>query len=127
MPGPNLTRRALFLVAWVAAVWAVVAALTGGVGWMIGPIRLSSRQPYRIVIVALAAAGYCAWRFPRHDIDEDARWLERWLRRLSPVVLAAIVAAACAIGIGLGSFSAAGADSYGYVSEANLWLTGARP
>jgi dolichyl-phosphate-mannose-protein mannosyltransferase len=119
---PTVIRRALFVVAWIAAVWAVMAAFTGGVGWLIGPIRLSSRQPYRIVAVALIAALYCGWRFPRHDIEEDARWFERILHRVSPLVLLVVVLAGCGIGIGFGSFAAAGSDSYGYVSQAGLWL-----
>jgi hypothetical protein len=121
---PALIRRALFVVAWIAAVWVVIAALTGGVVWLIGPIRLSSRQPYRIVAVALTAALYCAWRFPRRDIEEDARWVERILDRVSPIVLVLVVLAGCAIGIRFGTFAAAGSDSYGYVSEASLWLNG---
>jgi hypothetical protein len=92
---------------------------------MIGPIRLSSRQPYRIVAVALAAAAYCAWRFPRAEIDNDACWLERMLGRLLlPVILVLVVLGGFAIGVRFGSFVAGGADSYGYVSQAGLWLNG---
>ena len=58
MPAALLVRRGLYLLASLLPVWAVVAFFTGGVGWMLGPIRLSSRQPLRPLVVGLAIAGW---------------------------------------------------------------------
>jgi hypothetical protein len=41
-----------------------------------------------------------------------------------PAAVPALVALAVYVGIRYGSFAVAGSDSYGYVSEARLWLTG---
>src|ERR1700674_5650529 len=108
-------RRALHSVAWLAPAWALIAVATGGVGWMIGPLRLSSRQPFRPALAGLIAAAVCVWRFPRAEIDADARWSEKALRPLLIVVPPAAVLIALVIGIHYGSFAAAGSDSYGYV------------
>ncbi len=117
-------RRALHSVAWLAPAWALIAVATGGVGWMIGPLRLSSRQPFRPALAGLIAAAICVWRFPRAEIDADARWSEKALRPLLMVVPPAAALIALVIGIHFGSFAAAGSDSYGYVSQADLWLHG---
>src|SRR5687768_14793034 len=47
-------RRVLYLLAALLPVWTVIAFFTGGVGWMLGPIRLSSRQPLRPLLIGLA-------------------------------------------------------------------------
>ena len=114
------------MIAWLAPAWALVAAATGGVGWMIGPLRVSSRQPWRPAIAGIMAALYCAWRFPRAEIEADGVWLERGLRRMSPpvVVVPLLIATALGIGIWFGTFAVGGSDSYGYVSQARLWMHG---
>jgi len=117
-------RRALYVIAWTAALWAGAAARTGGVSWMIGPIRVSSRQPLRIALVAIAAAGYYAWRFTRAEHDADASVFETWLRRVSIGIPVLAVLFATVVGFHYGSFAAGGSDSYGYVSQADLWLRG---
>ena len=62
MPAALLARRVLYVFACLLPVWAVVAYFTGGVGWMIGPIRLSSRQPLRPLVIGLALAGWYVWK-----------------------------------------------------------------
>jgi hypothetical protein len=52
-------------------------------------------------------------------------WLERCLRRLSPRLVVAILAlATLGIGLRFGIFVAGGADSYAYLSQAKLWMSG---
>lgn len=120
----NVVRRIIYIVAWLAPAWGLVAVATGGVNWMIGPLRVSSRQPLRPIVAGVIAALYYAWRYSRAEIDIDAQWSERWARRASRFIPAAAVLLAIAIAIHYGSFAAAGADSYGYVSQADLWLKG---
>jgi hypothetical protein len=120
-----VTRRVIYLVAFLAPAWAMAAVVTDGVAWMIGPLRLSSTEPIRPLVIGLAAAIYYLWRFPRSQRDQDGQWMERTIRRVSPLAaVTACAAAALAIGIWFGTFVAGGSDSYGYVSQAGLWLRG---
>jgi hypothetical protein len=117
-------RRFVYVLACLLPLWAVLAYFTGGVGWMLGPIRLSSRQPLRPLLVGLSIAAWYAWQYPRTDREDDGRWLLRWVQRLAPAAAAAAIALALFIGLRYGSYAAAGSDSYGYLSEARLWLSG---
>jgi hypothetical protein len=120
----TLVRRVLYLLAWLFPVWAVIAFFTGGVGWMLGPIRLSSRQPIRPLVLGLALAGWYAWHYPRDERNADGRWVLHGAARAVPFAVAAAVALALFVGLRYGSYAAAGSDSYGYVSQARLWLSG---
>jgi len=111
-------------IAILASIWAVVARETGGVGWTIGPLRLSSRQPLRPLLVAVAAAIFYLWRTPHQQADADGAWLDRHLSRLAKAHGPVIIATGFVIGIYYGSVTAGGSDSYGYVSQASLWLAG---
>ena len=116
--------RALVIVAGVLAAWAILAAVTGGVRYDIGPIRLSSRNPLRPALVAMLLA-VVAWRWHYHD------WLEHRLRALSGAgrfaeLLIGWAAAALVLvmGVAWGSRAAGGADPHGYVSESALFRHG---
>lgn len=124
MPAAPVARRLLYLLACLLPVWAVVAYFTGGVGWMLGPIRISSRQPFRPLLVGLAVAGWYFWAYPREAREADGRWLQRWAARVLPFAVPLAVVFALYLGIHYGSFAAAGSDSYGYLSQARLWLGG---
>jgi hypothetical protein len=91
---------------------------------MLGPIRLSSRQPLRPFLIGLAIAGWYAWHYSRTDREIDGRWLLQWTQRLVPIAVPATVALGLFIGVRYGSYAAAGSDSYGYLSEARLFLNG---
>ena len=73
MPSDLLVRRGLYLLGSLMPVWAVVAFFTGGVGWMLGPIRLSSRQPVRPLVLGLAIAGWYLWKYSRAERETDGR------------------------------------------------------
>ena len=124
MPATPRSRRLLYVLACVLPVWAVVAYFTGGVGWMLGPIRISSRQPFRPLLIGLALAGWYFWKYPRAEREDDGRWLQRWTARVLPLAVPPAVLLAVYFGIHYGSFAAAGSDSYGYLSQARLWLSG---
>ena len=78
-------RRLLYVLACALPVWAAIAYFTGGVGWMLGPIRLSSRQPLRPFLIGLALAGVYAWKYPQADREADGRWVRQWLERAVPL------------------------------------------
>jgi hypothetical protein len=124
MPDSSLRRRIVYLIASFAPAWAFIATFTGGIGWVIGPLRVSSREPLRPLIIAAAAAAYYVWRYAREDRAADGRWLESRLRSVLPAVIPFSVILAFVFGVYYGSFAAAGSDSYGYVSQARLWLDG---
>ena len=91
-------RRLLYVLACILPVWAVVAYFTGGVGWSIGPVRLSSRQPFRPFLIGVLLFGWYVWRYPRNQREEDGRWM---LRALEPAIPVA-VAVACLVGLYVG-------------------------
>ena len=124
---PTTTRRTVYLLAWLLPVWALVAYCTGGVGWMLGPIRISSRQPLRPFLIGLAVAAWYWWKYPRADREADGQWVLSSFTRFSRMATFAVPAAVALIffiGVRYGGFAAAGSDSYGYVSQAKLWLSG---
>ena len=124
MASAPLVRRVSYLLAALLPVWAVIAFFTGGIGWMLGPIRLSSRQPVRPLLLGLAIAAWYVWKYSRTERDADGRWLHGWTARVLPFALPIIVPLALYIGVHYGSFAAGGADSYGYLSQARLWMSG---
>ena len=124
MPAAIVPRRALYVLAALLPVWAVVAYFTGGVGWMLGPVRISSRQPLRPLIIGLALAGWYVWTYSRIERAADGEWLQRWVVRALPFAVPLLVVLALYLGVKYGSFAAAGSDSYGYVSQARFWLSG---
>jgi hypothetical protein len=124
MPAAVLIRRLVYVLACLLPVWAVIAFFTGGVGWMLGPIRLSSRQPLRPFLIGLALAGFWVWKYSRAERDADGRWLYRWAARSLPFTVPLAALLALYVGVHHGSFVAAGSDSYGYVSQARFWLNG---
>ena len=124
MAASVFARRIIYVLASLLPVWAVVAFFTGGVGWMLGPVRLSSRQPLRPLVIGLAIAGWYFWQYTRAERELDAQWLLRWVSRALPYAVPVVALIALYLGMHYGTFAAAGSDSYGYVSQARLWLTG---
>jgi hypothetical protein len=124
MPAASFNRRVVYVLATLLPVWAIVAFFTGGVGWMLGPIRLSSRQPLRPLLIGLAIAGWYFWKYSRAEREDDGRWLHRSIARALPFTVPLLALLGAYLGIHYGSFAAAGSDSYGYVSQARLWLSG---
>src|SRR4030095_6489912 len=124
MPPSPRTVRILIVASILAAAWALAAERTGGVSWTIGPVRISSQDPLRPLVVAVTAAIVYLWQVPRSQAERDARWLDGYLVPAARVLVPIIILTGCAIGLRYGSFTAAGSDSYGYVSQASLWVKG---
>ena len=108
----------------VAALCLLVSAwvwLTGGGRYSIFGVEVSATDPLRPLAlgIILFALGLAAGR--RRDFRPEVR-----LRRaFTPRVLALALAVVTVVtGIAGGSMTAGGADSYGYISEADLWLKG---
>jgi hypothetical protein len=117
-------RRVLYVVACLAPGWAVVTVVLDGVALNVGPLRISSTEPVRPLLTGAFALGIYLWRSSRQEIEADAAWLTAWFTRLAKAATPAVVLVGCAVGLIYGSFTAGGADSYGYVSQALLWRHG---
>jgi hypothetical protein len=131
-------RRVCIVIAALASVWAYVVAVTGGFVVGAGMVRFSSRTP-RAALLLMILAGVVAW-----TVDRKGGWPRRWAadlkwlaasvvrmlpevarRHATPRAFAGAVAAATVFaGIICGADVAGGADSYGYVSQAHLFVTG---
>ncbi|MCM3879412.1 MAG: glycosyltransferase family 39 protein [Vicinamibacterales bacterium] len=124
MPASTPTRRVIYLIACLAPVWAVIAFVTDGFSFRIGPLNVKATEPIRPLVIGAAATVFYAWRYSGHDIDAFWRRIFTFITRAAVVATPAVVCLGAFIGIYYGSFTAGGSDSYGYVSQAQLWLKG---
>lgn len=109
--------------------WAVLVAVTGGFDMRPYGFRLRSTEPDRAVYAAALLTIAYAYGF-RDEARRTARAIASWTptaaaaeRAALPIVVFMSVAT-CAVGITHGFLVAGGSDSWGYVSEADLWLAG---
>jgi hypothetical protein len=130
--------RAAVVLAGLALVWTLVVLWTGGATFYVDGVRISSRGPRNPALLTLLslALGWVLARPGQRNRSLSAecqRLLAVLTRWLSPLPLtqrtARIVAALAAIGVLMvgvieGAFVVGGSDSYGYVSQAHLWLIG---
>src|SRR5687768_18568793 len=91
MPSAVLVRRVLYVLAALLPVWAVIAFFTGGVGWRLGPIRISSRQPLRPLVIGIAIAAWYVWKYSRAEREADGHWLHGYTARALPFTLPLMV------------------------------------
>jgi hypothetical protein len=118
----------LALGAFLLVLWAAIVLATGGFAVRLGVVRLSSRSP-RNALIAAATASVLAWfvatREDRRRLWHRAGAVAARLKPKTPTI-AAGAAAVLVLGIGIayGIGTATGADSYGYVSQGELWMHG---
>jgi hypothetical protein len=144
-------RRGLVVLSALLAGWASIIAVTGGVSLRIAGVGISSRAPRNPLILSLAAALAAWFMAPRAGrggaAAADWSWLLAmvWsrIRRVwrpiaaaesallhrvpdwaAPLAAAAVALTVVVIGFVEGALVAAGADAWGYVSQADLWLSG---
>ena len=99
--------------------------LSGGVRIALGPLVLSSRDPLRPAVIF--AVGYALSLM----LDRGARhggrvwdWVRDQLEIMSPAIAVAVAASVFAFALTFGARAPSGADTFGYVSQAYLWLNG---
>lgn len=116
--------RVLFGIAMVLMVLALVVAVTGGGAIRPFGVRLSARGALRPTVLAWLLAAMAFRLIGPVERDEvAARWssaIRPLLRWTAPVGAAVVLA----LGLAYGTRAAGGSDTYGYVSEARLWLSG---
>jgi dolichyl-phosphate-mannose-protein mannosyltransferase len=123
-------RRALLAAACTAAAWSAALELFGGFHARIFGVAIRSRNPDRALAIALIAlAGYfvAGGRVQRETVrrlgSRASGFFDALVRR--PGLVAGVLAVALTITVAVASTRiAGGADAYGYVSQADLWLAG---
>ena len=114
----------LAIVAGVLGLWALLIAITGGVFFELGPVRISSRNPVRPAVLAIVLAAI-AWRVGLGIwLETAARPLEAFSGILQRAAVAVLAAGLLVIGFAYGVRAAGGSDPQGYVSQSSLWLQG---
>lgn len=109
-----ITLVAVALSAWIYFI--------GGARFSLFGIDVRATDPYRPLVVAIVAFALRMFFGGRESVRTD---LLRLWRQLTPRVLAlALAIAVTIIGGRNGSGVAGGADSYGYLSQADLWAKG---
>src|SRR6187551_936440 len=102
--------------------WALALAVFGGFEFTIRGATITSNEPLRPLAVAAVGLAIRVW------IDGAAFWVGRWAWLAARVderlVVAALTVVVTGVGVIYASTAADGSDSYGYVSEADLWLAG---
>jgi hypothetical protein len=120
----KLTRRFQRGFAGLAVIAFSVALFdlfTEGADFSVGPIRLSTREPFRPLLIGVLSGTIAIWLSDRVFV-----WATKWdwVRRWSAPLAVAVAIVTVALGIRFGDFAAGGADAYGYVSQAYLWAAG---
>jgi hypothetical protein len=115
-------RRAFASLAALALGWSLVVWITGGTTMAIGGVRISSTDPIRPLVAAALLAAIYVFASGRQRVRVDAALAARIA---TPSRIAAGLAAATAIiAIAQSSYTAAGADAYAYVTQADVLLDG---
>jgi hypothetical protein len=78
-------------------------------------------RPALLAILFLTMAYRCRPKWERRSV---ARWFERTVWTLAPWVASLAAVAVIGLWIAYGTRAVGGSDSYGYVSQARLWLDG---
>ncbi len=117
-----MVRRVALVATILAAVWTAVLVFFGGFDVTIAGVTVTSHAPLRPLIFGTLAFAAFAWA---NGLDRTVNTLSRAFARLDHRLIAASLAI-WVVGTGLtrGTTAGFGADSYGYVSQADLWLDG---
>ncbi len=125
----RLVARIALGTAVVTAIWTGVLFFHGGFDSSLFGLRIRTNDPVRPMFLAFAAV--LIFVAAVGDGESDAAMSQvvdlpgRLLARFDDHVPALILAVAIVfVGASLGSKAAGGSDSYGYVSQAELWLSG---
>src|SRR5688572_16228743 len=144
-------RRCAIVLASTFAIWAPLVMLTGGFGFRIGSLSISSRRPRNAILIALLLT-VLAWLLApagrrSATIRGDLQWViamvqawtvnawRAWSRLetaliararagAAAAVMVAVAIVVVAVGFKEGAHVAAASDAWGYVSEAELWARG---
>jgi hypothetical protein len=135
-PRRRLLRHAAFTVALMGLAGVPLLYVTGGFELHISGVEIRAHRPLRalwifaagaIAFVALGGRPALAWRNVLHSFERLIGAWDRAVARWLPSPRTATFAMALGVfllGAIFATKSAGGADAYGYVSQADLWLEG---
>lgn len=95
---------------------------TGGVFVRVADVNISSRDPLRPALAAAALFGLSIFLTPRDRRQAAWEWLRNVAFRTSPLFAVAAAIGVAWVAAAYGARAVSGADSFGYVSQAYLWL-----
>jgi len=123
-PRGELGATSLALGAILGLLWTVATVLSGGFRFHVADVVVSSRGPLRPALIT--AALYAASLVVAGRGRRDRAWalLRNQVERWSPGLAVGASAAVLAAGVAFGARAVGGPDSFGYVSQAYLWLNG---
>lgn len=119
---PAVAARVLLVLAGVCAAWAAWLTVAGGIDVHIASLRIRSNDPVRPLL--LAALAFAAYATLTKDFSLQKRWAA-WLDRAGHGRIALLIS--CGVTVLAICYSATTgivSDSYGYVSQADLWARG---
>jgi hypothetical protein len=122
--GRTRAARALSIVVAAAGLWTVATASGAGFVLRLGPVRLSSNEPLRPLVVTVLAAGLYLLLFGPARLVRHLSRLAHVPPRLARPAVIFLALLTMVLGLRYGTWLAGGSDSYGYVSQADLWLKG---
>ncbi len=118
----RLVRQISLVATAIACVWAALLVIFGGFDLPIGSMTLASHDPMRPLFWGSLTLAVFVWA------NGVGRTAANWTRALSVVshrvAIAALVLWTIVMGISYAATAASAADSYGYLSQADLWLEG---
>src|SRR5262245_8252023 len=122
---PSRSARRFFLaLSLLYAASAALALTSGGYSFYVLGLRLSSRRPLRDLLLALTFGALGVLTRGTEAANTDSARLVRIVERAARSLAAIAALVVFGVGVRAGTYCACGSDSYGYVSEAFLWLRG---
>jgi len=119
-------RRLLLTLIVVALAWAAIVLVTGGIEYRMAGLLFRSRDPARALLISLTLllvySVVC-----REAVAHDTARVSAIARRAAPLLAATFAILIAVHGIANGTFTAGGADPYGYISQAYGWASGHLP
>ena len=107
----------------IAAVWAAAVWFTDGFTLGAFGLSLSSRDPVRPLVLALVFLVLHGVTVGHAELVRETAAIARRSTR-APILVVAIALGITAFGATWTSYAGGGSDSYGYMSQADLWLSG---
>jgi hypothetical protein len=120
--GRRLVKGIAVAIAILGLVWTATLILAGGFEFEIAGARLSTHEPLRPLLIASVAL--TVFILAGGIFAGAARLGSAVVNANHRLVASGLAAATFALGLMFGTTAASGADSYGYVSQVDLWLEG---
>jgi hypothetical protein len=120
-------RKTMLVIACASLGWSLWLLVFGGFDRTLLGVRIRSNNPQRVLpITVVAAIGFflAGGRIPVQRIARHVRGSAAAMTRHPGWIALALAAASTAISVAGSTRIAGGADAYGYLSQAELWLDG---